>query len=187
MRFNEKVAVITAAASGIGYASAILIVEQGSTVIAIDTDDRRLENMSSECSNLKGKLSTYCIDATDEEAVTKTISEVLKTHKTINILINAVGGSTIISNPKARVDELSLDDWKEILNFNLNSMFIFTNAVVPLMKRQGGGKIVNLASIAGRGFSDVSSSAYAAAKGGALHLQRRQRESLDHLVLPLMQ
>ena len=109
MRFNDKVAVITAAASGIGHASAILIVEQGGTVIAIDTDDRRLENMSSECSNLKGKLSTYCIDATDEEAVTKTISEVLKTHKTIDILINAVGGSTIINNPKARVDELSLD------------------------------------------------------------------------------
>ena len=80
MRFNEKVAVITAAASGIGYASAILIVEQGGTVIAIDTDDRRLENMSSECSNLKGKLSTYCIDATNEEAVTKTISEILKTY-----------------------------------------------------------------------------------------------------------
>ena len=59
MRFNDKVAVITAAASGIGHASAILIVEQGGTVIAIDTDDRRLENMSSECSNLKGKLSTY--------------------------------------------------------------------------------------------------------------------------------
>ena len=70
MRFNEKVAVITAAASGIGHASAILIVEQGGTVIAIDTDDRRLENMSSECSNLKGKLSTYCIDATDAVSYT---------------------------------------------------------------------------------------------------------------------
>ena len=178
MRFNDKVAVITAAASGIGHASAILIVEQGGAVIAIDTDDRRLENMSSECSNLKGKLSTYCIDATDEEAVTKTISEVLKTHKTIDTLINAIGGSTIISNPKARVDELSLDDWKEILNFNLNSMFIFTNAVVPLMKRQGGGKIVNLASIAGRGFSDVSSSAYAAAKGGVIAFTKKTAREL---------
>ena len=56
MKFTGKIAVITAAASGIGRASAILIVEQGGTVIAIDTDDRRLENMSSECSNLKGKL-----------------------------------------------------------------------------------------------------------------------------------
>ena len=178
MRFNDKVAVITAAASGIGHASAILIVEQGGTVIAIDTDNRRLENMSSECSNSQGKLSTYCIDATDEEAVTKTISEVLKANKTIDILINAVGGSTIISNPKARVDELSLDDWKEILNFNLNSMFIFTNAVVPLMKRQGGGKIVNLASIAGRGFSDVSSSAYAAAKGGVIAFTKKTAREL---------
>jgi len=178
MRFTKKIAVITAAASGIGRASAILIVEEGGTVIAIDTDARRLEKMSSECSNLKGKLLTYCIDATDEEAVTKAISEVLKTNKTIDILINAVGGSTIISNPKARVDELSLDDWKDILNFNLNSMFVFTNVIVPLMKRQGGGKIVNLASIAGRGFSDVSSSAYAAAKGGVIAFTKKTAREL---------
>ena len=178
MKFTGKIAVITAAASGIGRASAILIVEQGGTVIAIDTDDRRLEDMSSECSSLKGKLSTYCIDATNEEVVTKTISEILKTNKTIDILINAVGGSTIISNPKARVDELSLNDWKGILNFNLDSMFIFTNAIVPLMKRQGGGKIVNLASIAGRGFSDVSSSAYAAAKGGVIAFTKKTAREL---------
>ena len=108
----------------------------------------------------------------------KTISEVLKSHKTIDILINAVGGSTIISNPKARVDELSLNDWKGILNFNLDSMFIFTNAIVPLMKRQGGGKIVNLASIAGRGFSDVSSSAYAAAKGGVIAFTKKTAREL---------
>ena len=178
MRFTGKIAVITAAASGIGRASAILIVEQGGTVIAIDTDDRRLEDMSSECSILKGKLSTYCIDATNEEVVTKTISEILKTNKMIDILINAVGGSTIISNPKARVDELSLNDWKGVLNFNLDSMFIFTNAIVPLMKRQGGGKIVNLASIAGRGFSDVSSSAYAAAKGGVIAFTKKTAREL---------
>ena len=178
MKFTGKIAVITAAASGIGRASAILIVEQGGTVIAIDTDDRRLENMSSECSNLKGKLATYCIDATNKEAVTKTISEILTTNKTIDILINAVGGSTIISNPKARVDELSLDDWKGILNFNLDSMFMFTNAIVPFMKRQGGGKIVNLASIAGRGFSDVSSSAYATAKGGVIAFTKKTAREL---------
>ncbi len=178
MRFTKKIAVITAAASGIGRASAILILEEGGTVIAIDTDDRRLEKMSSECSNLKGKLLTFCIDATDEKAVIKAIPEVLKTNKTIDILINAVGGSTIISNPKARVDELSLDDWKDILNFNLDSMFVFTNAIVPLMKRQGGGKIVNLASIAGRGFSDVSSSAYAAAKGGVIAFTKKTAREL---------
>ena len=178
MKFTGKIAVITAAASGIGRASAVLIVEQGGTVVAIDTDDRRLETMSSECSNLKGRLSTYCTDATNEEAVIRTISEILTTNKTIDILINAVGGSTIISNPKARVDELSLDDWKGILNFNLDSMFMFTNAIVPFMKRQGGGKIVNLASIAGRGFSDASSSAYAAAKGGVIAFTKKTAREL---------
>jgi NAD(P)-dependent dehydrogenase (short-subunit alcohol dehydrogenase family) len=142
-------------------------------VIAVDTDEQRLENMSSEFSGSTGRVLTYCIDATDEKAVKRTLLQISENNKKVDILINAVGGSTIIDNPKARVDELVLADWQKIINFNLNSMFIFTTLIVPLMKSQGGGKIVNLASIAGRGFSDVSSSAYAAAKGGVIAFTKK--------------
>ena len=178
MRFTEKVVIITAAASGIGRASAGIIAQQGGTVIAVDTDEQRLENMSSEFSGSTGRVLTYCIDATDEKAVKRTLLKISENNKKVDILINAVGGSTIIDNPKARVDELVLADWQKIINFNLNSMFIFTTLVVPLMKSQGGGKIVNLASIAGRGFSDVSSSAYAAAKGGVIAFTKKTAREL---------
>src|SRR5262249_11167068 len=75
---------------------------------------------------------------------------------------------TIISKPGADVDELSFEDWQKLIAFNLSGTFLFTHAVVPVMKQQRRGKIVNLASIAGRGLSASSSSAYAAATGGII-------------------
>ena len=71
----------------------------------------------------------------------------------VDILVNAVGGSTIIANSGANVDELTFAEWQRLIDFNLSGTFLFTHAVVPIMKRQRHGKIVNLASIAGRGLS----------------------------------
>jgi NAD(P)-dependent dehydrogenase (short-subunit alcohol dehydrogenase family) len=71
------------------------------------------------------------------------------------------------------VDELTLDEWQRMLHFNLTGTFLFCNAVAPVMKRQRGGKIVNISSIAGRGLSPTSSSAYATAKGGIIAFTRK--------------
>src|SRR5215472_8839448 len=125
MRFTDKVAVITAFASGIGRATAEIMAREGAIVVGID------------------------------------------------ILVNAVGGSTIIANSGATVDELTFEEWQDLIAFNLNGTFLFTQAVVPIMKRRRSGKIVNLASIAGRGLSVSSSIAYAAAKGGIIAFTRK--------------
>jgi len=179
MRFNGKVAVITAAASGICRAVAEIIVKEGGIVVAIDTDEARLEKMSMELSKESaGAVVTYCIDALDPKGADRTLKNIIANNERIDIVINGVGGSTIIPNPSARVDELTVEEWQAIINFNLSSMFIFTNLVVPIMKKQGKGKIVNLASIAGRGFSDVSSSAYAAAKGGVIAFTKKTAREL---------
>ena len=71
------------------------------------------------------------------------------------------------------MDELSFSDWQRLIDFNLDGTFLFCHAVAPVMKRQGGGKIVNLSSVAGRGLSAASSSAYAAAKGGIIAFTRK--------------
>ena len=179
MRFDGKVAVVTAAASGICRAAAGIIVKEGGLVVGIDTDEARLEKMSMELSKESaGAIVTYCIDALDPKAADRTLKNIIPNNERIDILINGVGGSTIIPNPSARVDELTLEEWQAIINFNLSSMFIFTNSVIPIMKKQGKGKVVNLASIAGRGFSDVSSSAYAAAKGGVIAFTKKTAREL---------
>jgi NAD(P)-dependent dehydrogenase (short-subunit alcohol dehydrogenase family) len=92
--------------------------------------------------------------------------------------VNAVGGSTIIAKPGATVDELTLAEWQRLIAFNLEGTFLFCHAVAPVMKRQGGGKIVNISSIAGRGLSESSSSAYAAAKGGIIAFTRKLAHEL---------
>ena len=68
---------------------------------------------------------------------------------------------------------MSFAEWQQLIDFNLSGTFLFTHAVVPVMKRQRRGKIVNLSSIAGRGLSVSSSSAYAAAKGGIIAFTRK--------------
>jgi len=96
------------------------------------------------------------------------VASVEKEFGAVDILVNAVGGSTIIANSGANVDELTFAEWQRLIDFNLSGTFLFTHAIVPIMKRRQSGKIVNLASIAGRGLSPTSSSAYAAAKGGLI-------------------
>ena len=144
MRFKNKVALISAAANGIGRATATIMAREGATVIAVD----------------------------------RLVAEIERDHGRIDILVNAVGGSTVIANPQATTEELSFADWQRLIAFNLDGTFLFTHAVIPVMKRRRHGKIVNLASIAGRGLSANSSSAYAAAKGGIIAFTRKLAHEL---------
>ena len=178
MRFQERVAVITAAGAGIGKATAEIMVREGATVVAIDVDGSRLEVLQDSLTGAPGALIPNMLDAADQTLVREAVARIGEAQGRIDILVNAVGGSTIIESPAATVDELSLGDWQKVINFNLNATFLFCNTVVPLMKQAGHGKIVNLASIAGRGLSGASSSAYAAAKGGIIAFTRKLSHEL---------
>jgi NAD(P)-dependent dehydrogenase (short-subunit alcohol dehydrogenase family) len=173
MRFKDKVALITAVGSGIGRATADIMAAEGAVIIGVDNDERRLA-MAMEAMNMSGgRAIGRPTNALDESQVTEVVAWAAKQYGTIDILVNAVGGSTIIEKPSATLDELSLNDWQKIVAFNLDGTFLFCHAVIPLMKQRKGGKIVNLASIAGRGLSIASSGAYAAAKGGIIALTRK--------------
>ena len=173
MRFDGKVALITAAASGIGKATAEIIGAEGGIVVGVDTDQGRLDKLTASIRDAGGRAHGIRADALDTAQAQSVVDAMVREHGRIDILVNAVGGSTVIAKPAATVDELPFADWQKLLTFNLDGTFLFSNAVVPVMKRQGGGKIVNLASIAGRGISDSSSSAYAAAKGGIIAFTKK--------------
>ncbi len=173
MRFTDKVAVITAFANGIGRASAEIMAREGATVVGVDNHPDRLETAVAALRDAGGRANGRLCDALDQGQVEAIIASVEKEFGAIDILVNAVGGSTIIANSGANVDELTFEEWQKLIAFNLNGTFLFTHAVVPIMKRRRHGKIVNLASIAGRGLSESSSSAYAAAKGGIIAFTRK--------------
>ena len=172
MRFKDKAALITAVASGIGRATAEIMAREGALIIGVDNDQTRLARTVEELNMTGGRAVGHCINALDEGEVNAVVEQTAKDYG-IDILVNAVGGSTIIARPAATVDELSLQDWQRIIEFNLQGTFLFCHAVVPVMKKQTAGKIVNLASIAGRGLSASSSSAYCAAKGGIIAFTRK--------------
>jgi NAD(P)-dependent dehydrogenase (short-subunit alcohol dehydrogenase family) len=173
MRFTDKVTVITAFANGIGRATAEIMAREGAVVVGVDNHPRRLETAVAALRGAGGRAHARLCDALDAGQVESTVTAVEKEFGAVDILVNAVGGSTIIANSSANVDELSFDEWQRLIAFNLHGTFLFTHAVVPIMKRQRRGKIVNLASIAGRGLSASSSSAYAAAKGGIIAFTRK--------------
>jgi NAD(P)-dependent dehydrogenase (short-subunit alcohol dehydrogenase family) len=173
MRFTDRVALVTAAASGIGKATAEIIAAEGGVVVGVDTDQGRLDKVVAALRDAGGRAHGLCADALDAGQVQSVVDGVVGQHGRIDILVNAVGGSTIIREPAATIDALTLPDWQRLLDFNLTGTFLFCHAVTPVMRRQGRGKIVNLSSIAGRGLSESSSSAYAAAKGGIIALTRK--------------
>jgi NAD(P)-dependent dehydrogenase (short-subunit alcohol dehydrogenase family) len=173
MRFTDKVALITAAASGIGKATGEIIGSEGGIVGAVDTEQGRLDKLTTAIRDGGGRAHGHRADALDAKQVQDVVDAVVREHGRIDILVNAVGGSTVIPKPAATVDELPFTDRQKLLTFNLDGTFLFSHAVVPVMKRQRSGKIVNLASIAGRGISDSSSSAYEATKGGIIAFTKK--------------
>ena len=173
MRFAGKIALITASANGIGRATAGIMAREGGTVVCVDNHQERLDAAIDAMAKEDGNVHPRLCDAMDQSQVDATVASVVKEFGRIDILVNAVGGSTIIARPGADVEEHTFEDRQRVINFNLNGTFLFTHAVVPVMKAQKSGKIVNLASIAGRGLSVASGSAYAAAKGGIIAFTRK--------------
>jgi NAD(P)-dependent dehydrogenase (short-subunit alcohol dehydrogenase family) len=147
-------------------------------VVAVDNNQGRLDEAVPALRRDGGRAEGRLVDALVPAEVDALVADVVRQHGTIDILVNAVGGSTVIANPQATTEQLAFADWQKLIAFNLDGTFLVTHAVIPVMKRQRRGKIVNLASIAGRGLSHNSSSAYAAAKGGIIAFTRKLAHEL---------
>src|SRR3954454_8614106 len=104
MRFKGKVALMTAAASGIGRASADIIAREGGRIAAVDTNRERLDAAVTEIAAAGGEAHPYHADALDEAQVNSVVADAVKRFGRIDILVNAVGGSTIIAKPGATTE-----------------------------------------------------------------------------------
>src|SRR5215472_7722241 len=101
MRFEGKVALITAAANGIGRATAMIMAREGATVIAVDNHQGRLDEAVPELRRAGGRVEGKLVDALDATQVDQLVSEVERGYGRVDILVNAVGGSTVIDKPAA--------------------------------------------------------------------------------------
>ena len=110
MRFQDKVAVITGAANGIGRATARILAGEGAYLVAVDTSDPDLAALAEEIEAAGGNVTTMQIDVLDTQQVETMVDSIVSRFNQIDILINAVGGSTIIANNEAIVDDLTLEE-----------------------------------------------------------------------------
>ncbi len=171
---SGRTAVVTGGYTGIGKQMALALAEAGADVVVCARNLDGCVSAAEEISKSTGvKTLPLKCDVSSEADVIKMVADTAARFGKLDILVNnagiAMGGLP---------EDTALEDWEKVLRINLTGTFLFTHAVIPVMKRHKSGKIVNLASIAGRGKSSASSSAYAAAKGGIIALTTKLANEL---------
>jgi len=165
MELKDRIAIITGAGRGIGKAIAEKFSEEGASVALWDIDLDSAEDVAAALDPSGKKALAMKADITNEGEIANALSEVLRKFSRIDILVNNAG----ISRHKA-VEEMTLEIFEEVIKVNLTGAFICCRAVTPPMKKQGRGKIVNIASLGGRTGRPGVGVNYAASKAGVIGL-----------------
>jgi 2-deoxy-D-gluconate 3-dehydrogenase len=169
MKFSleGKTAVITGAGRGIGRGLAIALAKAGANIVVVDIIEENAEETAALLVSKTGiKAYAYMADLSDARRIKDYVGDILDTCGAIDILINNAG----IQVRKPAL-EFTLEEWNSVLNIHLTASFVMAQAVVPGMLRQGGGRIVNIASINGV-IAVPNTIAYSAAKSGLAGLTR---------------
>jgi meso-butanediol dehydrogenase / (S,S)-butanediol dehydrogenase / diacetyl reductase len=164
-RFQDKVAVVTGSAHGIGRATALRLASEGANVAVLDVRMADGEKVAAECASAGGQGRFYQCDVTDPAEVTTVVNQVAADLGTIDVLHANAGrlrAGTVL--------ETDLDEWTRILTVNVTGMYLVVKAAVPVM-RHNGGAIVTTGSISGL-FGEPALTAYTASKAAVVNMTR---------------
>jgi NADP-dependent 3-hydroxy acid dehydrogenase YdfG len=154
---NEQVAIVTGAGSGIGSAVAWTLANAGFQVIAVG---RRAAALDATVTGDPQKIAAHPLDVVDRSAVDQLVASVIGTHGRIDVLVNCAGTNTA----KRAVAEVTPEEWERILQVNVTGAFNCIQAVIPQMRKQQGGTIINISSVAGLRAMPLGGVAYNASK-----------------------
>lgn len=147
MRFNNQIAVIFGGGRGIGKAIASRLSKEGAKLIVIDILINEIQYLKRQISEEGGDIEVFQIDISDEKKVNDIVQYVFGEYKKIDILINTVG---IVGPSSCPIEEYQLQDFINVINVNLVGAFIISKAVIPIMREKNYGRILHIASIAGK-------------------------------------
>ena len=163
---DGKAAVVTGAGSGVGRAMTNLFAENGAAVLVVDVIRERVDEVVREARG-KGRVEGMTIDLSLKENPDKMVDQAEKTFGKVDILCNNAG----IMDGVRPVADTPDDVWEKVLGINLNAPFRSSRRVIPIMLKNGGGAIINTASVAGM-FGGVAGAAYTTSKHGLIGLTR---------------
>src|SRR6202050_4796837 len=163
-RFAGRCGVVTGGVSGIGAGIAARLASEGARLSLWDRDAGTLGDTQARS---RGTTHTAAVDVADADAVRDAAAETVRAMGRIDILVASAG----ITGPNATVADYPIDAWNRVMDVNLNGVFYCNRAVVPYMQKSGYGRIVNIASIAGKE-GNPNASAYSASKAGVIALTK---------------
>lgn len=163
---KDKVAIVTGAAAGIGRGIATTLAREGAKTVLIDVSEDRLEPVREELESEGSDCTCVSCDIRDAAQVKSAVGETIAKHGTVDILVNNAGVA-----PVAPVETMTEETWDMNLDVNLKGTYLMSQAVIPAMKKQKSGRIINASS-----FSAIiprcNTAAYAASKAGVVYFTR---------------
>jgi 3(or 17)beta-hydroxysteroid dehydrogenase len=170
-RVLGKIALVTGAASGIGYAIARRLAEHGAHVVIADLELGAAKAVAKELSAAiaKGAASAVKLDVREEASWKSVVDGVVAKHARLDILVNNAG---IAEPPPKTFEDITLESWKRVLAVNLDGVFLGTREGVRAMKATGGGSIINMGSVAAY-IGTPGGAAYGSSKGGVRSLTKQ--------------
>jgi 2-dehydro-3-deoxy-L-rhamnonate dehydrogenase (NAD+) len=162
--FQGRHAVVTGGATGLGYAIAERLLASGGSVTLWDRDGEAAGRAAAALGN---KASAVAVDVAREDSVAKAVEATRKHSARVDALVNSAG----ITGPNTKVWDYPVDAWRQVMDVNLTGLFLCCRAIVPLMRQANYGRIVNIASVAGKD-GNPNASAYSASKAAVMALTK---------------
>lgn len=162
---KHRHAVVTGAAQGLGFSIAKRLLDSGASVSVWDRDQQALSSALEQLS--KGEVSSEIVDVTDGSSVVTATASTIDKYGKIDILVANAG----IAGPNHTTWDYPIDTWKQVINVNLFGVFLCCRTILPHMLRNGYGRIVNVASVAGKE-GNPNASAYSASKAAVIALTK---------------
>ena len=172
MRLQDKVAIVTGSARGLGKAMVLKMVAEGAKVVVTDINLEACQTVKAEIEAAGGTALAVKCDVTNREEVTALVEETVKVFGKVDILVNNAGITR-----DAQMVKMTDDNWDAVMNTNLKSMFICSQVASQPMIKQGYGRIINISSIAGQE-GNFGQANYSAAKAGAIGLTKTLSKEL---------
>jgi len=171
--FHDKVTLVTGSARGIGAVTAEAFYQAGASVALLDINGEDCQQRAESIDAGGTRVAAYPTDVTDETQVLKTVDQILDRFQRIDVLVNNAG---ILHH--VPIEEKTVAEFEKVIKVNLTGAFILCKAVVPVMKKQGGGKIVNISTLGARTGRPGVAVDYSGSKAGLMGMTRSLAKEL---------